>query len=124
MKQRVDFSTYSFVGTIITLGVLAAVFFMPVDGFHSVESWYIGWGVVVSILLICSLYYCPLSVEVTDEAIIVNRALPFHNILLPLDTTKNIATVTHNSLNINFELHIHTHQPHPHPGTKQQVILS
>ena len=35
--------------------------------------------------------------------------LPFHNILLPLDTTKNIATVTHNSLNINFELHTLTH---------------
>ena len=89
MKQRVDFSTYSFVGTIITLGVLAAVFFMPVDGFHSVESWYIGWGVVVSILLIISLCYCPLSVEVTNEAIMVNRALSFAK-RLPLHEIESV----------------------------------
>lgn len=77
MKQRVDFSTYTFVGTIITLGVLVGVFFMPVEEVHDVKWWYIGWGSVVVILLICSLCYCPLSVEVTDDAVVVNRALSF-----------------------------------------------
>ncbi|MBR5898743.1 MAG: hypothetical protein IKZ14_04660 [Muribaculaceae bacterium] len=89
MKQRVDFSTYSFVGTIITLGVLACVFFMPIEEVHDVKWWYIGWGSAVTILLTCSLCYCPLSVEVTDDAVVVNRALSFAK-RLPLKSIRSV----------------------------------
>ena len=35
--------------------------------------------------------------------------LPLHDINLPLDTTKNIARVYHNTLTFTFELHTYTH---------------
>lgn len=88
MKQRVELSLYSFIGTIVTLGILVAVFFMPVEDLHG-KWWDIGWGIVVTILLISSLYYCPLSIEVSNDAVEVNRALSFAK-RLPLESIKSV----------------------------------
>lgn len=79
MKQRVELSAYSFIVTVVCLVVLlVTVFIVP-------EPWWMySWGSFIGVILILSLCYCPLSVEVTDKDIRVNRALSLDK-RLPLE---------------------------------------
>lgn len=75
MKQQVKLSTFSFIGTIITLVVLiGCTFIIP-------EMWWqIGWGVFVVIMLIFGLYFMPMSIGADENAIYINRSLKIKTI--------------------------------------------
>ena len=70
MKRRVELSNFCFFATVLTMGLLVGCVFIPAG-----KWWVIVWGCFVSILLAFSLYFAPLSIEVTKDAILINRAL-------------------------------------------------
>ena len=83
MKQRVELSTYSFIITILCLGILVStIFIIP-------ETWWqIGWGGFIAILHIVCLYYMPLSIAADEHSIYINRSLKVKRI--PIAEVKSV----------------------------------
>lgn len=84
MTQRVDLSKFSFITTILcSILIVGCIFTIP-------ELWWkCIWAGFIVILLISSLYFCPLSITATDDAIVVNRALSFVK-YLPLSEVSSV----------------------------------
>lgn len=70
MKRRVELSNFCFMATVVCLALLVGCTFIVTNAW-----WMITWGAFVSIVLIIALYYAPLSLEVTQGAVIINRAI-------------------------------------------------
>lgn len=84
MKRNVQLSNFCFFSTAITLTLLFGCTFIMQEAI-----WMIPWGVFCVATLTFSLYYAPLSIEVTDKSIVINRSLSFAK-QLPLTDIKDI----------------------------------
>lgn len=84
MKRNVQLSNFCFFATAITLALLFGCTFIMQEAI-----WMIPWGVFCVATLTFSLYYAPLSIEVTNTAIVINRSLSFAK-QLPLADIKDI----------------------------------
>lgn len=69
MKKRVEHSTASAILSLATMIFLAGCLFIMPELW-----WFISWGSFLIIFLGISLYYCPLSLLLTDNAIELTRA--------------------------------------------------
>lgn len=83
MKQQVVFSKGATIITFFCLALFAgSIFIIP-------ETWWMfSWGGFIVALLIVSLYFCPLSISVTDKEININKSLSAKSI--PLAKIKSI----------------------------------
>lgn len=72
MTQRVDFSNFVFISSVLCMILLVgATFVIP-------ELWWqCCWAGFIVIILISSLYFCPLSITASEDGIVLNRALSF-----------------------------------------------
>ena len=86
MKRRIELSNFCIFATLLCLLLLVGcIFIIP-------ETWYmIPCGCFISIILICALYYAPLSIDVTEKEVIINRALSLAK-RLPVADIKSVKT--------------------------------
>lgn len=84
MKRQVQLSNFCFFATIITLALFVGCTFILQEPW-----WIITWGSFCGITLLFALYFTPLSIEVTDKAIVIHRSLSFDK-QLPLADIKDI----------------------------------
>lgn len=75
MKHHVNLSTYSLIVTIACLALLIGSIFTKPEMW-----WQIGWSSFISIILIISLFYMPMSIGVDETAIYINRSLKIKTI--------------------------------------------
>lgn len=83
MKQRVDFSIGVSVVTFLCLALFAGSIFIITEAW-----WMYTWGGFIVAMLLISLYFCPLSITLTDTAIEINKALSIKSI--PLNIVKTV----------------------------------
>ncbi len=72
MKSRVDFSRFSAVITIVTTILLVALMSIDISG---ARVMFLTIAAIAIPLLFISLWYAPLSIELTDNEIYINRSI-------------------------------------------------
>lgn len=86
MKQKVTFSLYC----IFMTALVIVLFVIGLFATYDIHEKFIPFTIIVGAVIVASLFYCPLSVEVTDREVNIHR--PLKTKALPLDSIKSVET--------------------------------
>jgi hypothetical protein len=92
MKQRVELGKYAIFSTLAVFFIIIAV--TLICFYTSPWIWTVViMGTIISVTLLVTLYYCPLSIEVTNTAIVIHRSISFDK-TIKLSDIKSVRTHT------------------------------
>ncbi len=81
LKKQVKISTYSMILTILTLVLLIGIFLWQYNKYGNDAIVWVLLGIMVFWAFSC-LFYSPLSIELTDDSLLINRSLRIKEIPL------------------------------------------